>query len=123
MDSSSQALTEEHKKDVERKIMEIIISGLEKGEILEPEYKEIAEFILSRIDPINTHHDLVVFLRELTEKWKAFSFVLTLEDGKIKTLEENKAVEEAQQQLKEGNIDEALETAKEATADSGGGQI
>ena len=61
------------KKDVERKIVETIISALEKYQITEDQYSEISKYILEKIDEAKTHHDPMV-LRELTANWNIFLF-------------------------------------------------
>ena len=111
-------LSEEHKKEVERRIMETIISSLEKSELTESQYQEISAFILEKIDSVKTHHDLMVFLRDLTAKWSVFSFVLTLENGEVKNIKENTAAEKAEELVKNGNIEEAIQAAKDAILNS-----
>lgn len=105
-------LSAEHKKEVQKRIMEALISAYEKLEITKVDFDEISKFILEKDPTIQTHHDLIIFLRELTAKWNIFSFVLTLENGEIKKIEENKAVEKIEDLTQEGKIDEALEAAR-----------
>lgn len=112
-------LTEEHKKEVERRIVETTISALEHNQITEDQYDDISKYILEKIDSVKTHHDLMVFLRELTQNWNMFSFVLTLENGEVKSLEEKKAVEKVEQLAEGGKIEDALEAAKQAVNNSG----
>lgn len=107
-------LSEEHKKEVERRIMEKIISSLENNDITEEDYNNISEFILARIDNVKSHHDLLVFLRELSEKWNIFAFVLTLENGEVKDVKEHIAAKKAEELAESGNIEEAIQTAKDA---------
>ena len=105
-------LSIEHKKEVQRRIMETLLTAYEKLEIKKADFDAISKFILERDPAIKTHHDLIVFLRELTANWNIFSFVLTLEDGEVKKIEENKAVEQIEDLTQEGKIDEALEAAR-----------
>ncbi|MBI3984894.1 MAG: hypothetical protein HY344_03030 [Candidatus Levybacteria bacterium] len=105
-------LSAEHKKEVQRRIMDTLLTAYEKLEINRADFDEISKFILERDPTIQTHHDLIVFLRELTAKWKIFSFVLTLENGEVSKIEENKAVEKIEDLTQEGKIDEALEAAR-----------
>lgn len=105
-------LSIEHKKEVQRRIMETLLTAYEKLEITKTDFDEISKFILEKDPSIQTHHGLVIFLRELTAKWSIFSFVLTLENGEVKKIEENKTVEQIEDLTQEGKIDEALEAAR-----------
>lgn len=111
-------LTEEHKKEVQRKIVETVISSLEQDKITEAQFDEISAYILEKVEPVKTHHDLIVFLRELSAKWNIFSFILTLEDGEVKKIEQNQKADEIQQIVKTGNIDDALNKARQVVEDS-----
>jgi hypothetical protein len=108
-------LTEEHKKNIERIIVETIITALEKAQITEDDYEKMSTFILEKIENVKTHHDLVIFLRELTANWSLFSFVLTLENGEVKKVEDNMALKKVEELVNSGNLEEALQTAKQAT--------
>lgn len=105
-------LSIEHKKEVQRRIMETLLNAFKNLQITEESYEEICRFIVEKDPSIQTHHDLIIFLRELTAKWNIFSFVLTLEDGEVKKIEENKAVEQIEDLTQQGKIDEALEAAR-----------
>ncbi len=105
-------LSLEHKKEVQKRIMEILLGKYEKMELSQSDFEEISRFIVDKDQAINNHHDLIVFLRELTAKWSIFSFVLTLENGEVKQFEESKKVEEIEALTREGNIDEALEATR-----------
>ena len=85
-------LSLEHKKEVQKRIMEILLGKYEKMELSQSDFEEISRFIVDKDQAINNHHDLIVFLRELTAKWSIFSFVLTLENGEVKQFEESKKV-------------------------------
>ncbi len=112
MNNEVMDLSAEHKKEVQRRIMEALIGAYEKLEITRVDFDEISKFILERDPSIQTHHDLIVFLRELTAKWSIFSFVLTLENGEVRKIEENKAAKQIEDLAQEGKIDEALEAAR-----------
>lgn len=111
-------LSQEHKLKVEQRIMETIMNALDKDEITTDDYNAMSEFILGKIEGIKTHHDLVIFLREISEKWKIFTFVLTLENGEVKKIEENKAVEKVEQLTQVGDVNQALEEARKAISNS-----
>ena len=111
-------LSHEHKIKVEQRIMETVINSLEKGELTQEQYDQIGDFVLGRIDSINTHHDLIIFLRELTEKWAIFSFVLTIESGEVKNIEGKKAAEKAEDLIQNGEIENAVRAIKNALSDT-----
>lgn len=108
-------LSEEHKLIVEERIMDTVIKALDAGQITMGQYNEMADYIPKKADEIKTHHELLVFLRELSEKWSIFTFVLTLENGQVKKIEENRAIEKVEQLTQMGDINQALEEAKKAT--------
>lgn len=108
-------ITEEHKKEVETKLVETIADALEKNLISTDNQKEISDFILSRMPSIKTYDELTVFLRELSAKWQIFTPLLTTEAGEVKEKAEEKVAEKVEDLTQAGKIEEALETAKAAT--------
>lgn len=71
--------TDEHKKNLEMRFIGTIISGLEQGQLQVGELHELAEAILTRIDHIKNHEELVTFLRDLTHHWPVFQPILESE--------------------------------------------
>jgi hypothetical protein len=115
MNNESMDLNEEHKKDIERKIMETIISSLESGKLNVEEYDRLAPFILERIEVVKTHDDLLLFLRDLTHQWPIFSFILTIENGEVRRFEDQAKVQEIQQQMVQEGVraEESYAVAKD----------
>ncbi len=54
--------TEEHKKKVEKMIVDTTIDALGVGVIQESELKPIADFVLAKIDVIKNQDELIAFL-------------------------------------------------------------
>lgn len=107
-------LTDQHKKDVERKLVETIIDSLQKNEISVGDKDAISAFILERMPIVKTHEEFIAFLRELSSKWAIFSPLLVIESGEVKDKNEEKAVDKVETLTQEGKIDEAINTAKKA---------
>ena len=105
-------LTEEHKKEVERKLVEVIIDSLEKNLISVGDKDAISAFILQRMLSVRTHEELITFLRELSSKWSIFSPLLVIESGEVKEKNEDRVVDKVQSLTQEGKIDEAINMAK-----------
>lgn len=110
--------TPEHKKEVEKLIVDSTIDALEAEIIKEDDLKPIADFVLSKIDLIKNEDELIAFLEELAAKWKFFQPIERFVEGQKQHTEEVKSVDEAQDLIKSGNIDEALQILK--AAENGG---
>jgi len=107
-------LTEEHKREVERKLVEVIIDALGKNLISVGDKDTISAFILERMRNVKDHEELISFLRELSSKWAIFSPLLVTESGEVKAKSEDQAVDKVQSLTQEGKIDEAINMAKTA---------
>jgi hypothetical protein len=101
-------LSEEHLLNIKRQIVEIIASGLEDNKITEDEFVTLSDFVIEKVANVKTHDDLLVFLRELTHRWTMFSFLLKIEDGMVKRIEDQKKAEQITELTKLGQYDEAL---------------
>jgi len=62
--------------------LEVTLGGLDSGEISVEGSKEIAQFVLDRLDNINTRERLAGFFEELTQQWPVYEEVCSkLLDG------------------------------------------
>lgn len=111
-------LTDEHKKEIERSVMECIISALDQKLISSDDLPELSNYILPKIEPIRTQEEMLVFLNELVAKWKFFTPVLSAEKGEINSQTEGEAVDKVTELAKSGQIDEAVNLAKSVTDDN-----
>jgi hypothetical protein len=107
--------TDEKKKEIEKQIVDKSITALEQGFIEEDGLGKISQFVLSKIDSIKTHEELLSFLRELSGKWHFFSDMLVIESGEAELAQEKKSISEIEKLAKSGNLDEAIDLAKQAT--------
>lgn len=105
----------DHKKRIEAKIVELIAEGLEKGNLKEEDSKEIADFVLGRIDLIKNHLELETFLSELSLKWQVFKVLENIEKSESREKAEAEAAEGVLILAKHGKINEALHLAKTMT--------
>lgn len=104
-----------HKEEVQRKIVESIISGLENNLLTKEELPVTADFVLERMDKIASHEELINFVSELSSRWTVFANIAKLEQGEVKEQKEDKITQEVLQLAKSGQIDEAVDLAKTAT--------
>ncbi|OGH12390.1 MAG: hypothetical protein A2857_01495 [Candidatus Levybacteria bacterium RIFCSPHIGHO2_01_FULL_36_15] len=111
-------LTDEHKKDIERSIMECIINALNKDLISSKDLPEISSYVLPKAETITTQEEMITFLKELSVKWNIFSQVLSSENGEVRGQMESQTVDKVTDLVKSGKIDEALDLAKSVTADN-----
>lgn len=107
---------EAHKRKVEQYIVDVIATALDKNELKEDELPKIGNFVLSKIDNIKTHKQLLEFLNELSQNWKIFSNIEEIEKGEEKEFKEETVEKGIIEMAKKGKIDEALKLAK--TVDS-----
>lgn len=107
--------TDEKKKDLEKQIVDKSITALEQGFIEENGLGEISQFVLSRIDAIKSHTELIEFLRELSSRWHFFSDLLVIESGEAGLKNNKKSISEIESLTRSGNLDDAIRLAKKAT--------
>lgn len=105
-------ITQEHKDNVKKKILESLANALENEEIETAELPEIGGYVLDNMKDITTKDHMMSFLQKLSAKWRVFSIVLVLESGEYKLQEERKAVHDALLLLKKGQTDDALKVVK-----------
>jgi hypothetical protein len=108
-------LSEEHKKEVSRRLVETIITSLQEDLLSADDYDEVADFVVTRMDAVKTNEELMQFLRELSSKWKIFTHVLVVESAATRDQAEDKVYDNAVALAESGKLDEALTLAKSAT--------
>lgn len=108
-------LTPDHKKDVEKKLVQAVIDALEGGHMTAEEADIITPFIYSEMTTkVKTHEDLMSFLRVLSSKSPIFSYLLVTESGEVRDKEDKEVANKAEDLIKTGNLDQAIEMIKEA---------
>lgn len=109
-------ITNEKIQEIERRSVEVIIKGLEQGVIMEEDMQQAASYILTGLKNVTNQDELLSFLRQLSSKWTIFTPVLVLESGEIKEKMEDRAVDQVLDLARKGDIKQALDIAKSATA-------
>jgi hypothetical protein len=104
-----------HKQEIDKKLTEAIVAGVENGKLVESDLVPISDMILARFDHITTDEQLLAFLKDLASRWDAFSQLLASEVGKLKDELEKKVLGQVLDLTHSGNIDEAISLARTAT--------
>lgn len=101
MDQSApvQAITEQERSRVYDDLFHAVYYALEKGEIVEVDAQESADFILKKLDTLQTKAELLIFLEELANKWTIYSNAYLLAKSEYQTKDK---IYEIQQQI--GNL-------------------
>lgn len=72
MDQKPQVFDENLKKEVEKALVEKIISALESKQINLAQMKIVANYILDNIDSIKNYSQFILFLENLQKQWPIF---------------------------------------------------
>lgn len=107
-------LSVEKKKEIETALVEIVTKALTEDVLTEEDAPKVASFILDKINNVKTQEELLTFLRELSAQWSIFTPLLVIESGEVKEKSEEKAIEHVEALAEHGNIEEALQAAKNA---------
>jgi len=108
-------VTPEHKNEIEKKIVEAIVAGLENKNLLESQLSEIADFVLQRMDAVKNQDELLAFLADLSSKWPVFNNIKLTEEGEAKNEAEKDVAKGVLDLAKNGKIDDAIGLAKTMT--------
>lgn len=108
-------VTEEHKKQIERKIAEVMITALEDGKVGEADLPTIATFVLEKIDKAQNHDELIKSLDELSAKWPVFENLEQIERGEVSEASEDTVEKGVLKLAKSGQVEEAINLAKTVT--------
>ena len=108
-------VTAQHKTEIERKILKEIINALENEKLTEAELPDIADFVITHIDPVQNHEQMIKFLDELSAKWPFFDNIEQLERGEVTEAKEDQVEQKVLEMAKSGRVDEAINLAKTVT--------
>lgn len=108
-------VSEDHKREIEGKIVEDIVLGLENSKLTQMDLPIIADFVLRKIDTVSDHEQMVAFLTELSDKWTIFENIKKIEIGEVKDKTEDKVAENVLNLAKSGQIENAISLAKTMT--------
>ncbi len=108
-------VTDVHKKEIERQLLNIIIKELEENKLTTDDLPKIAQFVLSTIDTVTTHEQLLPYLKSLSDQWPCFKPIETIELGEVQRVKEHDIAHQVMLLSKSGKIEEALSLAKSMT--------
>lgn len=99
---------EDHKKQLEKMIIDTLVEALEKKKLTEPELQTVSAYVLENIDKIQIHHDLVIFVDQLSKKWPIFQNIEQIEKGEESRILETEAAKTMLTLIKDGKSSEAM---------------
>jgi len=108
-------VTEEHKKEIEKRIVERVIAELKADRFNVQDLPPIGRFVLDKIDTVTEHATLLIYLEAFTQRWPCFKSIEMLEIGEVERTKEHDTAEKVLLLSKEGKIEEALALAKTMT--------
>ncbi len=106
--------TQDHKKKVEKMIVDATIDALGQEIIPESELQPIAQFVLAEIDAIKTMDELTNFLEELSARWNFFLPIERFLEAEVRHEDEKELITKAEDMIKNGDVNQALEVLKAA---------
>ena len=106
--------TEEHKKQVEKRILELMVIGLQNDALTEQDPSEISRFVLEQIEKVHNQHELIIFLKNLSEKWEIFKPILFQEEGTMQDKINDEIADSIELLVGHGKLDRALALVKRA---------
>lgn len=107
----------QYKEAIEQKIVDAIAKGLEENLLTESQLPEISNFVLSHIDNITTHDQLIGFLSHLSLKWSVFKNIAVEEEGKLQKKVESKVAEDVLRLISKGQTNQAIDLAQSISND------
>lgn len=104
-------------KDLEGKLLGVIIDNIESGALKQEDSQKIAQFILDEIDEIENQQDVIAFLQRLCQQWPIFNNILQVEEGKEEQKHEQAAAQDIAQMIKSGQAKQAVSAAQQIIQD------
>lgn len=92
-----------HKNQIYDMLADAMISALENGEIEEKEAAESSQYILDHFPNLENKAALIVFLEELSHKWRVYTTVLV--QVKSEEIFKDQKIQSLQTQLKDITYD------------------
>lgn len=104
-----------YQEKLEEEIVNLLIDALEKEEITEETMSIISGYVLDHVTSVTDNKSAIAFLEVLTEKWKMFEPLLTLEKSILQEQVEDEVADGVLLLLEHGKLDSAIKLAKSAT--------
>jgi hypothetical protein len=102
----------QYKQAIEQKIVDALAKGLEEQKLTEAQLPEISNYVLSQIDQITTHDQLIGFLSHLSLKWPLFQHIAQEEEGKLKKVVETNIAQDMVRLINQGDTNQAVNLAE-----------
>ena len=103
------------KARIEKEVLEVIIDGLNSGELTVENARQAAKEVLATLEKIDKHEESIAqFYKSLAEKYPVFNLLYTRINAEIVKAEELAAHRQALAAIDAGNIDEAHKIAQMA---------
>lgn len=103
------------KTRIEKEVLEVIIDGLNSGELTVESARQAAKEILATLEKIEKHEESIAeFYKNLAQKYPVFNLLYTRFNAEIVKSKELSAHRQALAAIDAGNIDEAHKIASTA---------
>ena len=104
-------------ESVKKELLELIVDHLQQNKLQAPEAQQLARDFLAVL-PIKDQADLLNKLKDLGQKYKEANEVYLEELEKVTDEKRDIALNSMRDSIKQGQIDQAIETAKTLTSSS-----
>lgn len=111
---------ENRKNQLGTELVKTLANALKEGKIDERETAKASSFLLSELDNIQSHEQIITFLTQLTVKWPIFENVLVMEKSYVADKVEDQKVAQMEKLIKENKLNDALQIGKAQTNTQGG---
>lgn len=111
---NSMEFTQDQREQIEKRIVELMIVGLQNNSLTEEDTTDLSIYVLDRIDLIKNQKELIEFLREFSGKWEVFKPLLFQEEGKMQDKVNDEVADGIELLISHGKLDRALALVKRA---------
>jgi len=109
------ALAQEQANAIYKHILDAVILGLESKEIEAYEASEIAEYVLDKVEKLQSETEVNKLYEDLSDLWPFLDVLMQEQRTENQEKFEGEATEGALALLQHGKVDDALALAKSAT--------
>ncbi len=106
------ALSQEQVNGTYKHILDIILGGLDAGDLEAYEASEIAEFIVGKVEALEGENSVNDFYSQVAELWPFMEALLEEKNAEDQEKMETEKLEGALSLLKHGKVDDALNIVK-----------
>lgn len=106
--------TQTKRKELEERMVQIILAEIEKNTLTIDQAKEITTFWLSKSSTLSTEEELMSFVNDSADKWPIFSQMALAQQTEPLKEKEVKIADDVVSLVRDGRIEEAVSLAKAA---------